>query len=202
MLLIHCCRVLTSSQQRYLMYWDFFWIWGCYKNTHCINSLDTISFRPIHASLQFFTTRWQWKIMSTYLQHHAIVCGSLVLALVVLTKVDINMIQLEETRQVSGCLHKHTYLTTLHPNTSDCMTKCCLHYTPWPCPWERSRCLKPSAESSASSRTFCHPPSAIRHPPSQGRTLSCPRNTPDTQKHHFYFRLKLKPSRGALMLHV
>lgn len=38
------------------------------------------------------------------LQHHAVVCGSLVLALVVLTKVDINMIQLEETRQVSGCL--------------------------------------------------------------------------------------------------
>lgn len=52
--------------------------------------------------------------MSTYLQHHAVVCGSLVLALVVLTKVDINMIQLEETRQVSGCLHKHTHLTTLH----------------------------------------------------------------------------------------
>lgn len=73
------------------------------------------------------------------------------------------------------------------PNTSDCMTTCCLHHTPWPCPWGRSRCPKPSAESSASSRTFCHPPSAIRRPPSQGRTRSCPRNTPDIQK--------LKPSR-------
>jgi len=27
--LTHWCRVLTSSQHRYFMYCDFFWIWGC-----------------------------------------------------------------------------------------------------------------------------------------------------------------------------
>ncbi len=33
----HWCRVLTSSQHKYLMYWDFFWICGCCKKKHiCI----------------------------------------------------------------------------------------------------------------------------------------------------------------------
>lgn len=33
----HWCRVLTSSQHRYLMYWDFFWICGCCrKKETCI----------------------------------------------------------------------------------------------------------------------------------------------------------------------
>lgn len=29
----HWWRVLTSSQHKYFMYWDFFWIWGCWENT-------------------------------------------------------------------------------------------------------------------------------------------------------------------------
>lgn len=41
-----------------------------------------------------------------YLQHHAVVSRSLVLAFVVLTIVDISMIQLEKTHEVSGCLNK------------------------------------------------------------------------------------------------
>lgn len=30
--LIHWWSALTSSQHRYLMYWDFFWIWGCWTD--------------------------------------------------------------------------------------------------------------------------------------------------------------------------
>lgn len=44
-----------------------------------------------------------------YLQHHAVVCWSLVLALIVLAMVDINMVQLEKTHQVSGCLQTHKH---------------------------------------------------------------------------------------------
>lgn len=39
-----------------------------------------------------------------YLQHHTVVSGSLVFALVVLTKVNIHMVQLEKTHQISGRL--------------------------------------------------------------------------------------------------
>lgn len=45
--------------------------------------------------------------MYIYLQDHAVICRSLIFALVVLAKIDINMIQLQETHQVSGCLNKN-----------------------------------------------------------------------------------------------
>lgn len=38
------------------------------------------------------------------LEHHAVVCRSLVFALVVLAVIDINVIQLKKTHQVPGCL--------------------------------------------------------------------------------------------------
>lgn len=48
-------------------------------------------------------------IYCVYLQHHAVVCRSLVLALVVLAVVDVNVIQLQKTHQISGCLNKHRH---------------------------------------------------------------------------------------------
>lgn len=36
--LTHWCSVLTSSQHRYLMYCDFFWIWGC-----CVRKSETLN---------------------------------------------------------------------------------------------------------------------------------------------------------------
>lgn len=43
-----------------------------------------------------------------HLEGQAVVCGGLVFAAVVLAIVHINMVQLQEAHQVSGCLHRHT----------------------------------------------------------------------------------------------
>lgn len=57
-------------------------------------------------------------------------------------------------------------------------------YSPWPCPWGRSRCQMPSAGNTVFSRTSSHPLSATTPLPSQEQTRSCCRNIPniDTKK--------------------
>lgn len=45
-----------------------------------------------------------------HLQGQAVVCGSLVFAAVVLAIVHVNMVQLQEAHQVSGCLQRHTMM--------------------------------------------------------------------------------------------
>lgn len=56
--------------------------------------------------------------MYIYLQDHAVICRSLVFALVVLAKVDIDMIKLQKTHQVPGCLNKNKEKLTKHFGSS------------------------------------------------------------------------------------
>lgn len=53
------------------------------------------------------------EVNKLHLQGQAVVCGSLVFTAVVLAIVHVNMVQLQEAHQVSGCLQRETKIKIL-----------------------------------------------------------------------------------------
>lgn len=61
--LTHWCRVRTSSQHRYLMYWDFFWIWGCctWRSEHVLFPFMQLPEEQSVKLILLHSSRWQHK---------------------------------------------------------------------------------------------------------------------------------------------
>lgn len=107
----HWCRVLTSSQHRYLMYCDFFWICGCCKKE--VNTCFTILLRQkvfiLNRRTFLHSAEKEEKEEAgtgLHLQGQAVVGRSLVFAAVVLPVIHVNMVQLQEAHQISGRLQR------------------------------------------------------------------------------------------------
>lgn len=75
------------------------------------DSCDTQQMQCIFNTAAAFQNRlWTQDVAVKilHLQGQAVVCGGFVFAAVVLAIVDVNMVQLQEAHQISGCLQKDT----------------------------------------------------------------------------------------------